>query len=269
MKKQKGILIGITLLLFVLGAFFFVWYTNPSVLPIAALQSVPETTSPYPATSINLTNWKLTLPIGVPKHPTEIKQPKLATYKIDPWFLPTQDGNGIRFRAPVTGVTTSGSKYPRSELREMTNSGTTNASWSSTSGTHTMVLEQAIIAVPQKKQHVVAGQIHDATHDILVIRLEYPNLYVNVNGKNVSTLDSHYALGKRFTIKFVVNSGDTKVYYNNDTNPVYTLTQNYSGAYFKAGAYTQSNCIREGLPWACNANNYGEVVIYGLSVTHQ
>ncbi len=44
--------------------------------------------------------------------------------------------DGVQFRAPVDGVTTSGSSYPRSELREMTDSGSSEASWSSTSGTH-------------------------------------------------------------------------------------------------------------------------------------
>ena len=71
----------------------------------------------YPPSQVfNLTNWKLTLPIGLLKSPAEIKQPELGTYKIDPWFIVAPDG-GVRFRAPVNGVTTGGSNYPRSELR--------------------------------------------------------------------------------------------------------------------------------------------------------
>jgi hypothetical protein len=46
----------------------------------------------------------------------------------------------VTFTAPVNGTTTSGSKYPRSELREMTNNGLSNASWSATNVT---VLQQA------------------------------------------------------------------------------------------------------------------------------
>lgn len=238
---------------------------NHPAIP-TVLNTPPSIGSPYPSQVLDLTNWTITLPIGEQKDATEIKQPELATYKIDPWFMP--EANGIRFRAPVNGMTTVGSKYPRSELREMTNNGKTRASWSSNVGTHTFFVEQAISAVPKKKQHVVAGQIHNETQDILVIRLEHPSLYVNVGGKNVRTLDNHYTLGKRFTVKFVVSDGQTKVYYNNSNIPSYTLTKNYSGAYFKAGAYTQSNCDKEGSALLCNTNNYGEVIIYQASVTH-
>lgn len=233
------------------------------------IQPTTTQTPQYPAQVINITNWKITLPIGEDDHPNEIKQPALSKYKIDPWFLVSSDGKGIRFRAPVNGATTSGSGYPRSELREMTNNGMAQASWTSTSGIHTMFLDEAITAVPMHKQHVVAGQIHDNSDDITVVRLEYPNLYVNVNGKNVYTLDSHYTLGKRFTIKWVVSDGQTRLYYNNSQAPVYVFSKNYTNSYFKTGVYTQSNCGREGSPNLCNENNYGEVVVYQIVVTHQ
>ena len=198
-----------------------------------------------------------------------MKQPVLKNYELDPWFVVTSDGNAVRFRASVNSVTTNGSNYPRSELREMIDDGKTKASWASVLGTHTMFLDQAITAVPKTKKHVVAGQIHDAEDDIIVIRLEYPNLYVNVDGDNVVTLDKNYTLGKRFTAKFVVHEGKTDVYYNNSTKPVYTLPKNYSNGYFKAGAYTQSNCNREVSRQLCSDDNYGEVILYQLEVTHQ
>lgn len=232
----------------------------------APVQPASSSKLTSPSQIINLLNWKLTLPTGPSEHPTEIRQPALSAYMLDPWFVIA--GNGLRFRAPVNGVTTGGSSYPRSELREMSGNGTINASWSSISGTHTMFLDQTITAVPQTKRHMVAGQIHDASDDVLVIRLEYPNLYVNVNGKNVYTLDSNYTLGRRFNVKFTVNSGQTKVYYNGNSSPSYVLNKNYSGAYFKTGAYTQSNCSKESSS-LCNANNYGEVVVYQATVTHQ
>ena len=225
--------------------------------------------STYPSQILDLSNWKITLPIGPSENPTEIKQPQLSTYSVDPWFIAMPEGRGVRFRAPVNAVTTGRSDYPRSELREMINNGTAKVSWSTSAGTHTMFLDQAITAVPKKKKHVVAGQIHDADNDIIVIRLEYPNLYVNVNGKNKRKLDSKYMLGKRFTVKFVVSNGKTEVYYNNSTAPVYTLNKKYSDAYFKIGAYTQSNCSKEDSPSLCNGDNYGEVVVYQVTVTHQ
>ncbi len=232
------------------------------------LQSKSSAAIIYPSQIINLTNWKLTLPIGKNEKPTEIKQPLLAKFEIDPWFVGLPNGNGVRFRSPVNGITTKGSNYPRSELREMTNSGVKNASWNSISGVHSMFLDEAITALPSKKKHIVAGQIHDAQSDIIVIRLENRSLYINVDGDNKHRLDSNYSLGKRFTIKFVVKNGQTAVYYNSSSNPVYTLNKEYSGAYFKAGAYTQSNCSKEESS-KCTEDNYGEVIIYKLTVTHQ
>ncbi|MFJ7239988.1 polysaccharide lyase family 7 protein [Streptomyces olivaceus] len=45
-----------------------------------------------------------------------------------------------------------------------------------------------------------------------------------------------------------------------------TLSKKFSGAYFKAGAYTQGNCDNSD---PCDGDNYGQVKIYGLDVTHR
>lgn len=224
-----------------------------------------------PSDVLDLTNWKITVPFDGPDSGTnadEITQPALAGYSVDPWFKNNSDNTGVIFRANTGGATTSGSGYPRSELREMTNNGTANASWSSGSGTHTMEIDQAITHLPVVKKHIVAGQIHDADDDVIVFRLENQKLFIDINGDDGPTLTSSYVLGTRFKVKFVVSNNQTKCYYNDVL--VYTHNQTYSGAYFKAGAYTQSSCKSGGNPGpteSCDA--YGEVVIYGLSVTHQ
>ncbi len=268
LDKYTGlfVVLGFLIMAFFLKVFII---SSPIAHSISMQPSPTGMNKLYPSQVFDLTNWKETLPIGQSGHPVEVRQPELATYKIDPWFVVGATGSAIRFRAPVNGVTTKGSHYPRSELREMTNRGKDNASWSSKSGTHTMIIDEAVTAVPKLKKHVVAGQIHDASDDIIVIRLEYPNLYVNVDGKNVFKLDSSYTLGKRFTVKFVVHDNKTQVYYNGSSDPVYTLSKSYSSSYFKAGAYTQSNCLRELSPLFCNSNDYGEVMIYNLLVTHE
>lgn len=236
--------------------------TNKPARPVQP----PKT--PYPSEILNLTNWKLTIPTSSSGIALEIKQPSLSTYNLDPWFVVTPEADAVRFRAAVNGSTTSGSDYPRSELREMTGNGKTNASWSSSDGVHTMILDQAITAVPKIKRDVVAGQIHDDRKDIVVVRLNYPILHIRVDGTSVYTLDPNYTLGKRFTVKFVVSNGLTKVYYNNSVDSVFTLNKKYSNAYFKAGAYVQSNCKKEVDPPLCNENNYGEVVVYNTIISH-
>lgn len=219
------------------------------------------TTGPVPADILDLTNWKETLPIGDAGSPTEILQPELATYSIDPYFMVNPAGDGVQFRAPVNGVTTSGSGYPRSELREM--NGSNLASWSTSSGTNTMTIDEAITATPQTKPHVVAGQVHDSSDDVLTIRLEGTNLFVDHNGDAGPTLTSSYTLGTRFTVQIVASGGHIKVFYNGAQKDDYT--KSVSGAYFKAGAYTQANCANS---TPCDSSNYGEVNIYGLTVSH-
>lgn len=221
----------------------------------------------YPAEVLNLTNWKQTLPIGSSRKPKEITPSSLGTYIHNLFFRTNTECTGVVFRAPVNGVTTSNSGYPRSELREMASNGKSLANWSTTAGTHTMTIDQAITAVPKVKKHVVAGQIHNADDDVIVIRLEYPKLFVDINGKSGPTLDANYTLGKRFSVKFEASNGKIKTYYNGSAKPVHTLTKKGSGNYFKAGAYIQSNCSKEKKK-ACNDNNYGEVVIYKLLVQH-
>lgn len=152
----------------------------------------------------------------------------------------------------------------------MDSTGKDGASWTSSSGVHTMIIDQKITATPQGKKHIVAGQIHDKNDDVIVIRLEGSKLFVDINGNDGPTLDANYTLGKRFTVKFEVQNNQTKIYYNGSSTPAYTLNKSYTGAYFKAGAYTQSNCDTEGdKGGTCSANNYGEIVVYSVTVTHQ
>lgn len=216
----------------------------------------------YPSQILDTSNWKETLPIGSSESPTEIKQAALQSYSINPYFHPNETCDGVIFRAPIDSVTTSGSNYPRSELREMKTDGSP-ASWSTNSGNHSMFIDQAITAVPKNKKHIVAGQIHDAKDDVIVIRLEYPKLFIDVNGKEGPTLDENYELGKRFTVKFESSNNQIRIYYNGNKNPAYTMQKSGEGNYFKAGAYTQSNCSKE---QDCTSDNFGEVVIYKLSL---
>ncbi|MDA3647182.1 polysaccharide lyase family 7 protein [Saccharopolyspora indica] len=225
---------------------------------------VAAETCEHPAEVLDLENWYVGLPVGDDEEPTNVEQPELATYSIDPWFTARPDCSAVRFRAAVDGVTTSGSDYPRSELREMTDSGSTKADWSSTSGTHTMVIDQAITALPEDKPHVVAGQIHDDSDDVSVFRLEGSKLYITDGDDKHVLVTDDYVLGTRFQAKFVVADGEIEAYYNGELRA--TIPKRFSGGYFKAGAYTQANCEKSS---PCSDDNYGEVEIYGLSVTHE
>ncbi len=234
----------------------------------------PPPAQVYPADVLDLSHWKWTGPVGKPGDPIEVPQPALATYSHSRWFRPspapvTVDGGaarrGVVFGAPVNGVTTSGSKNPRSELREMTGDGTKPAGWSSTVGTHTMRVVQAFTRLPDGKPHVVGGQIHDASNDISVFRLEGTNLYMtNGNDSHAFPITTTYRLGTPFEAKFVVAGGVVRGFFNGKA--VGQISRKGSGWYFKSGAYTQANCTDRNVP--CSAENWGEVTVYELEVTH-
>lgn len=210
-----------------------------------------------PAQVLNLKNWKLTLPEGEDESPTEIKQPALNTF-IDPDHFFVRNG-AVVFRAEVEGVTTSGSSYPRTELREMV--GTGLAGWSSGSGTHVMTITQTITKTPIEKPDVVAGQIHDASDDVVMIRLEGDRLFVESRGREMGDLYENYVLGAEFTVTITADRTGIEIRYNN-SDPVEVPGVFYK-CYFKAGCYTQSNLNK-----GDKAGAYGEVVIHNLTVVH-
>jgi hypothetical protein len=139
------------------------------------------------------------------------------------------------------------------------------ASWSSGSGTHTFVVDEAFTALPQGRPNLVGAQIHDDSDDISVFRLEGSSLYVT-KGSNphYKLITGDYVLGTRYEAKYVVSGGTVSAYYNGVLQT--SFKDDFSDAYFKAGAYTQANCEEDGVP--CSSSNYGETTIYGLQVSH-
>jgi Alginate lyase len=157
-SKTRAILVfAATLLATVLSS------TGPLAQPAEAADTC------LPAQVLALTNWKLTLPI---KNAKEILQPDLNKYE-SKYFTdepPSPDEppcTSVAFRTPVGGATTSGSSYPRTELREMKKKGRKLASWSSTSGTHEMSWRVAVDVAPKAKPQLVVGQVHDSEDDVV------------------------------------------------------------------------------------------------------
>jgi hypothetical protein len=228
-----------------------------------------------PAQLLNLLNWKLTLPTGSPGLPDEISQPQLATFSVSPYFLISPSGKCVIFNAHAGGVTTPNSIYPRSELREQTNNGSSNVFWDTDIGKHSLTSTVAITHLPSVKPDIVVNQIHDALSDLLMVRLVRKRLYLEGNDPtsnspgaaiDYGTLESNYQLGTFFTVRIVVENNKIDVYYNNLILPKYTISLpvTKTNCFFRAGAYTHSNVNKGDLPSA-----YGEAVFTYLDVEHQ
>lgn len=232
----------------------------------------PTTGCNVPHDVLPMDYWKITVPFtsasggsdGNTNSAAEVDWPNIASYERSPYF--TNSGcDYVQFRAHVGGATTSGSGYPRSELREMNYRGN-EASWSSGSGTHTLEVDLRVTQLPPVKSHIVVLQIHGGGDDIITFRLEGTKLFIEENGDDGSIATSNYALGQRVTLKFVVSNNQTKAYYNG--SHFHTLNKSYSGAYFKTGAYTQSACSGDKDVSGESCSSYGEVEIFNINVSH-
>lgn len=239
--------------------------------PVIANPPATEPTAPtgcqYPAQILDLAAWNITVPTVTQDSSEdgakEVEQPALATFVQRPWFQPTATCDGVAFRAPVNGATTDNSGYPRSELREMSADGSETAAWSSSSGTHTLVVNEAFTALPKGRPNVVGAQIHDGDDDVSVFRLEGTNLYVTKGDDTHHKLVTNsYVLGTRFEAKYVVSRDTIQAFYNGRL--VTTIPKSFSEAYFKVGAYVQANCSNS----PCTPDNFGETTIYSVKVTH-
>jgi hypothetical protein len=203
-----------------------------------------------PAQVVDLRQWKIGLPTTV-----EINNPKLESYS-DPSFQAVQ---AVQFTVHCGDKAQPGSKYPRSELREMNADGS-NASWSSTSGTHTMELTQRITHLPVVKPSLICGQIHSADY-LILIELTGKTLAVRYVDNVVGVLDDSYQLGTSFDMKVVAANGYVDVYYNGVIKVHQAMAK--TGCYFKAGCYLQSSTATGDV-----ATAYGQVEISDLTISH-
>jgi hypothetical protein len=232
-----------------------------------------------PSGNFNLSTWNLTLPTGTAGHPDVISTASLLAGYTSQYFYTGTDG-AMNFWAPVTGVTTSGSSYPRSELRETKSDGTLY-NWNVKDGTATLDATLAVAALPSTGK-IVVGQIHDnganGVSDQPLLKLVYqfnpttgtgilvaqvrptPSSTSNVN----YTIATNIKLGAQFSYRIQLQADLTlSVQVNGVTAYSAPIDSSWQtqGLYFKAGAYVQDNV---GL-----STEGGRVAFYALSVSHR
>jgi len=180
---------------------------------------------------MDLSSWKITFPYGSGSKPLEL-YPAKPDGKC---FI--QNVEGFKFIVPQTGVKTPNTKYPRSELREMTSKGE-RAAWDLSKGTHVMEWEGSIDKVPTEKPEMVFGQIHDAEDDVFRIKYAKGEIFALYKDVNIGVLYRNYTLGSK--VRLVISVLDGKVQISSgQANVFYTPKVKHVGCYFKCGAYPQ------------------------------
>lgn len=224
--------------------------------------------------AFNFSHWKLTLPVTTDHtfdgDPLEISARQLNEGYSNQYFSRTHDGH-LMFWAPVTGVQTDNTDYPRCELREMLEPGDPRKNWMA-KGSHILTARCKVLQVPSSLK-VVIGQIHSESGkkkplvklqffkgriEALVkssptkgqdIKLTWPDIKLN------SSID--YQIHVQDEILSVTVNGVTQTQ-NIKDNDADWMKQTF---YFKAGVYPQDN---EG-----DGSEGGRVSFSKLTVDHQ
>jgi len=147
-------------------------------------------------------NWKLTLPIdkaGSNKGVAVEIKPIPENYK-SAYFYRTEKGDEV-FICPVDGATTKGSKYPRSEMRELDNNGKEIA-WKIDGKTHSLKRRVKISGEPitEKKERgrLVIGQIHGKEDELCRLYYENGGIYFIVDKVGAAKKETRFDFKSKF-----------------------------------------------------------------------
>ena len=243
-------------LLFLLSSTFLLAQLNPS-LP--------------PGSNFDLSAWKLqTLDTNnnfVEISGTQIK----AGYSSSFFYTNTQDGSMI-FKVPGNGATTSGTTYPRVELRQMTK----GANWAlADTAQHYLYAQCKVITVAHAKPQIVIGQIHGSENNSELLKLRWTGdqqgqCYIEARFQSNDssrteygvTLANSMSLGDLITYTITMKKGKITVTVNGKSGSESYTTYYYGTSdsyYFKAGDYFQYS--------SSDSTIYGLTQFYKISLT--
>jgi hypothetical protein len=150
----------------------------PQATPPATAPAAP----PEPGDSVDLTGWKLSIPVENDDGNATTVEPAAVT---EPWMTPNP-GGGLVFWAPSQGATTKNSDHPRTELNSLTN-------FQAGRGVHTLTASVTLLQVPQDGQGIILGQIHgaDDISSVPYVMLRYQDGGLKVVVKQVQDGDQH------------------------------------------------------------------------------
>ena len=232
-----------------------------------------------PSKNFNLIHWKITLPIdrngAFSGTASEVKN--LGGYLHRSYFYKGSDGAMV-FKAPVEGATTAGSRYARSELREM--NGSERAAWTIKQGGYmkaTLEIDQVPALFNGAKGRIIVGQVHGQDDELARLYWDKGTLYFENDMAGSTGKETKFALTNSmgakpdvslnekftYTIDVTLDRVAVKVYADGQT---YTATDTIHQAwksdafYFKAGTYLGVN--------ETQGTGYGQTSFHALKFSH-
>ncbi len=263
----------------------------------------PSTENPvdppaYKLPNIDLSHWKVTLPIG---NPTEVAPPAILDYAtnevLKPYFY-NDSINGALVFYTTPGASTANSSYSRTELREQMDPGSNDTNWTFTQGGRmkgTLSLDDISKDASGNYHRTIIMQIHgrltNEQRDLIgeddnnappMLKIYWYNGKIRVKTKILKDLevsdtdilftdswtdDDGYNFSQevgfdKFTLEVKVESGRMEVILNDSESVVYDNIHiekwNVFENYFKAGNYLSTK----------DADAFAVVKYYDLVVNH-
>ncbi|HKE46448.1 MAG TPA: polysaccharide lyase family 7 protein [Rhodanobacteraceae bacterium] len=246
---------------------------------LATVAAHASCASAPPSSVLNLTHWKLTLPVdshnGTSGEAAEVEAPDLADGYRSGYFCVNPAG-GVKFWAPVDGATTDDSEYPRSELRYMLDPNDDNANWAPDNDNASLSARLLVERVPTSTQKVVIGQVHGfQTNAWIKLRYQYHasshtgSIAALVNqdpsSSNSTNVGEIYNLpnGEALSYSITVASREITIKVNGRLLTSFHVQSGWLHVpmYFKAGSYDQAS--------GSNSTDGGRVTFYSLGANAQ
>jgi len=248
--------------------------------------------------NIDLSHWKVTLPIG---NPTEVTPPEILEYGTNETLKPfmyNDSVNGALVFYTYPGASTANSSYSRTELREQMDPGSNTTNWTFAQGGQmkgTLSMDEISKNSGGDYHRAIIMQIHgrltNAQRDLIgeddnnappMLKIYWTDGKVRVKTKVLKDLNatetemlytdawtdddghtfSKYVDFDKFTLEVKVSDGRMEVILNNNESVVYNDVHIQKWGvfenYFKAGNYLVS--LDEG--------SFARVKYYELEVTH-
>jgi hypothetical protein len=232
------------------------------VLFFTSCQDDKRSLKPGPPSTINLTGWKLSIPVPNKKGNPTLLEP---AYTVAPWMVAHPAG-GLEFWAPSRGPTTENSSHPRTELNSLT-------TFAAGREARTLRASVTVLQVPEDGEGIILGQIHGAEDisSVPYVMLRYADNAVKVVVKQVQNGDDRQIfdlledvpLNTRFDFT-ISDDGDGDMTFSatrggETKEETATVPAAFVGATvrFQAGDYQQSD--RPG-----GAQDGGRVIFHGL-----
>lgn len=262
------------------------------------IEIVEEEEESFILPDIDLSNWKVTLPIG---NPTEVKPPEImnyATNEILKPFMYNDSINGALVFYTYPGASTANSSYSRTELREQMDPGSNTTNWTFAQGGNmkgTLSMDDISKESDGDYHRAMVMQIHgrltNEQRDLIgeddnnappMLKIYWQEGYIravakalkNINASDTEILytdawtdgDSYtfseYVGFEKFTVEVNVSDGRMEVILNETVSKVFDDVHIEKWGvfenYFKAGNYLQTK----------DEGSFAKVKYYDLTVTH-